>query len=150
MAACPDELTLELKRIVPAARSVVFRAFSDALELAKWWGPTGFTTPSIEFEPRIGGSYRIKMQPPDGDHFFLTGVFLEVSPPARLVYTFVWEEPDPDDVENSVGLSLRDLGESTEVVLMQGPFKTPERRTLHCDGWTEAFDKLEHLLSAQA
>jgi uncharacterized protein YndB with AHSA1/START domain len=150
MARRSDDLTFELKRIVPAAPSVVFTAFSDALELAKWWGPRGFTTPSIEFEPRVGESYRIEMQPPEGDHFFLTGVFLEVAPPARLAYTFVWEEPDPDDVENSVGLSFRDLGESTEVVLIQGPFKTPERRTLHCDGWKDGFDKLERLVSAQA
>lgn len=144
-----DDLTLELKRIVPAAPSVVFTTFSDALELAKWWGPRGFTTPSIEFEPRVGERYRIEMQPPGGDHFFLTGVFLEVAPPVRLAYTFVWEEPDPDDVENSVGLSFRDLGESTEVVLMQAPFKTSERRTLHCDGWTDAFERLERLVSAQ-
>jgi len=144
------DLTLELKRIVPAPPSVVFTAFSDALELAKWWGPRGFTTPSIEFEPRVGDSYRIEMQPPEGDRFFLTGVFLEVAPPVRLAYTFVWEEPDPDDVENSVALSFRDLGDSTEVVLLQGPFKTPERRSLHCDGWTDAFDKLERLVSAQA
>jgi uncharacterized protein YndB with AHSA1/START domain len=150
MARRSDDLTLEMKRIVPAAPSVVFTAFSDALELAKWWGPRDFTTPSIEFEPRVGESYRIEMQPPEGDHFFLTGVFLEVAPPVRLAYTFVWEEPDPDDVENSVALSFRDLGESTEVVLMQGPFKTPERRTLHCDGWTDAFDRLERLVSPRA
>jgi uncharacterized protein YndB with AHSA1/START domain len=150
MARRSDDLTLELKRIAPAAPSVVFTAFSDARELAKWWGPRGFTTPSLEFEPRVGQSYRIEMRPPEGDHFFLTGVFLEVAPPARLAYTFVWEEPDPDDVETSVGLSLRDLGGSTEVVLVQGPFKTPERRTLHRDGWTDSFDKLERLLSARA
>lgn len=142
-----DDLTLELKRIVPAAPSVVFTAFSDALELAKWWGPRGFTTPSIEFEPRVGESYRIEMQPPEGDHFYLTGVFLEVDPPVRLAYTFMWEEPDPDDVENSVALSFRGLGDSTEVVLMQCPFKTSERRTLHCNGWTDAFDRLERLVS---
>jgi uncharacterized protein YndB with AHSA1/START domain len=150
MAGRSDELTLEMTRVVPAVPSVVFAAFSDGLELAKWWGPRGFTTPSIAFEPRVGESYRIEMQPPEGDHFYLTGVFLEVDPPVRLAYTFVWEEPDPDDVENSVGLSFRDLGESTEVVLTQGPFKTPERRRLHCDGWTDALSKLERLVSPRA
>jgi uncharacterized protein YndB with AHSA1/START domain len=150
MARRSGDLTLEMRRIVAAAPSVVFAAFSDALELAKWWGPRGFRTPSIEFEPRVGESYRIEMQPPEGDHFFLTGVFLEVAPPARLAYTFVWEEPDPDDVENSVALSFRDLGDSTEVVLLHGPFKTPERRTLHCDGWTDAFDRLGRLVSSKA
>jgi uncharacterized protein YndB with AHSA1/START domain len=144
------ELTLEMTRVLPAAPSVVFAAFSDALELAKWWGPKGFTTPSLEFEPRVGERYRIEMQPPEGDHFYLSGEFREVDPPARLAYTFAWEEPDPDDVENRVGLSFRDLGDSTEVALMQGPFKTQERRALHRDGWTDSFDKLERLVSAQA
>ena len=150
MVARADDLTLELKRVLPAASSVVFGAFSDVNELAKWWGPKGFTTPSLEFDPRVGESYRIEMQPPEGDHFYLTGEFREVDPPARLAFTFVWEEPDPDDVETQVGLSFRDLGESTEVAFTQGLFKTEERRALHRDGWTDGFDKLERLVSAQA
>lgn len=56
----------------------------------------------------------------------------------------------PDDVETVVGLSFSDLGESTEVVYTQGPFKTEARRELHRGGWTESFDKLERLISAQA
>jgi uncharacterized protein YndB with AHSA1/START domain len=148
MGARPDELILEMKRVLPATRSVVFQAFSDQDELARWWGPRGFSTPSLEFDLRVGASYRIEMQPPEGDPFWLTGEFREVEPPARLAYTFVWEEPDPDDAETRVDLSFRDLGESTEVGLAQGPFKTEARRALHRDGWTDAFEKLEQLLSA--
>ena len=150
MAARSDELTLEIKRVLAAVPSVVFRAFSDSGELAKWWGPAGFATPSLEFHPRVGESYRIEMQPPEGDPFYLTGKFREVDPPARLVYTFVWEDPDPDDVETLVALSFRDLGESTEVAITQGPFKTEARHALHRDGWMDCFDKLERLISAQA
>ena len=150
MAARSDELRLDMKRVLTAVPSVVFRAFSDSSELAKWWGPEGFTTLSLEFQPRVGESYRIEMQPPDGDPFFLTGEFREVDPPARLAYTFVWEDPDPDDVETLVVLSFRDLGESTEVAFTQGPFKTEGRRALHRDGWTDSFDKLERLISVQA
>jgi uncharacterized protein YndB with AHSA1/START domain len=141
------ELTLELKRVVPAAPSVVFAAFSAVDELAKWWGPKGFTAPSLDFKPRVGDSYRIEMQPADGDPFYITGEFREVDPPARLVYTFVYEDPDPDDVETLAELSFRDLGESTEVVFTQGPFKTEARRELHRNGWTDSFDKLEQLIS---
>jgi uncharacterized protein YndB with AHSA1/START domain len=144
------ELTLEMKRVLPAARSVVFGAFSNPNELAKWWGPEGFTTPRLEFQARVGKSYRIEMQPPEGDPFYLTGEFREVDPPARLAYTFVWEDPDPDDVETLVALSFRDLGGSTEVAFTQGPFKIEARRALHRDGWTDSFDKLERLISAQA
>jgi len=150
MAARSDELTLEMKRVLEAVPSVVFGAFSDSSALVKWWGPEGFTTPSLEFQPRVGESYRIQMQPPEGDPFYLTGEFREVDPPARLAYTFVWEAPDPDDVETLVALSFRDLGESTEVALTQGPFKTEARRALHRDGWTDSFDKLERLISAHA
>jgi uncharacterized protein YndB with AHSA1/START domain len=124
----------------------VFRALSTSAELVRWWGPAGFTVPSLEFSPRVGDRYRIEMQPPEGDPFYLTGEFREVDPPARLAYTFAWEEPDPDDVETLVELSLQDLGESTEVVLTQRAFKTEARRELHRDGWTDSFDKLEALL----
>lgn len=86
------------------------------------------------------------MQPPEGDSFHLTGEFREVAPPHRLAFTFVWEPPDPDDVETLVKLTFRDLGGRTEVGFRQGAFKTDERRELHRGGWTESFDKLERLL----
>ena len=133
-----------------ATPPAVFSAFSDPSALAKWFGPKGFTIPSLEFQPRVEGGYRIEMQPPEGDPFLLTGEFRDVDPPVRLAYTFVWEEPDPDDVETLAVLSFRDLGGSTEVSLSQGPFKTEARRALHRDGWTDSFDKLERLISGQA
>jgi uncharacterized protein YndB with AHSA1/START domain len=136
-----------MQRVLRAAPSVVFEAFSEPNELAKWWGPEGFTTPSVEFDPRVGASYRIEMQPPDGEPFYLTGEFREVDRPARLAFTFSWDPPDPDDVETLVALSFSDLGGSTEVALTQGPFKTEARRRLHRDGWTESFDKLERLIA---
>jgi uncharacterized protein YndB with AHSA1/START domain len=141
------DLTLEVKRVLPAGPSVVFGAFSVPEELVKWWGPEGFTVPSLEFDPRVGDSYRIEMQPPESDPFYLSGEFREVDPPLRLTYTFEWEDPDPDDVETLVELSFRDLGESTEVFLTQAPFKTEQRRELHRNGWTDSFDKLEKLIS---
>jgi uncharacterized protein YndB with AHSA1/START domain len=145
-----SELTLELERVLPERRPVVFAAFSDPTELVKWWGPQGFTVPSLQFKARVGATYRIKMQPPEGDPFYLTGEFREVDPPARLAYTFVWEEPDPDDVETLVDLSFRELGRSTAVSFKQAPFRTDARRALHHDGWTDGFEKLERLFSSQA
>jgi uncharacterized protein YndB with AHSA1/START domain len=142
----PSKLVLEMKRVLPAAPSVVFAAFSDRDKLAQWWGPEGFTVPSLEFDPDVGASYRIEMQPPDGEPFHLTGEFRDVDPPVRLAFTFVYEDPDPDDVDTLVELSFRDLGESTEVVFTQGPFKTAARRDLHRDGWTDSFDKLEQFI----
>jgi uncharacterized protein YndB with AHSA1/START domain len=141
-------LVLSLKRLLPARRAAAYRALSDPGELAKWWGPRGFTAPSVEFDPRVGGSYRIAMQPPDGDLFHLSGEFLEVNPPARLAYTFRWDPPAPDDRQTVVTLSLQARGERTEVLLTQGEFATEERRALHDGGWTDSFGRLEQVLAA--
>jgi uncharacterized protein YndB with AHSA1/START domain len=147
MAARSADLTLEITRRLPATAPMVFGAFTNPNELARWWGPHGFAVPSVDFDPRVGETYRIEMQPPQGDPFHLSGEFREVQPPARLAYTFVWNPPDPDDVETLVALSFRDLGESTKLSLTQGPFKTDARLALHRDGWTESLDRLERLLA---
>jgi uncharacterized protein YndB with AHSA1/START domain len=140
-------LRLDMKRVLPAPPASVFDAFADPGKLARWWGPAGFTVPNVDFEPRAGGSYRIEMQPPEGDAFHLRGEFREVDPPGRLAFTFVWEPPDPDDVETLVELSFRDLSDATEVAFTQGDFKTEPRRELHRDGWTDTFDRLERFLA---
>ena len=145
-----DALALEMTRVLPAESTLVFKFFTDPNQLARWWGPEGFSTPNLQFDPRVGESFRIEMQPPESDAFHLTGEFREVDPPTHLAYTFRWEEPDPDDVETLVDLSFRDLSESTEIVFTQGPFMTKARLELHRDGWTDGFDKLEKLLYSHA
>ena len=119
---------------------------TDPDELAKWWGPAGFTVPELELDLRAGGRYRITMQPPDAEVFHLQGEFTQVEPPTRLAYTFRWEEPDPDDVETEVVISLRDVGGGTELILDQGTFATDARLKLHHDGWTEGLERLARLL----
>ena len=141
-------MTLELERILPARRARVFEAFTTADQLAQWWGPAGFTIPAIDFDPRVGGSYRIEMQPPEGDPFALVGEFQAVEPPERVVFGFVWEEPDPDDVDMLAELSFEERGESTRLVLRQAPFRTEARRELHRDGWNDTLDKLAGWLEA--
>lgn len=127
----------------------MFKALIEPDELARWWGPKGFTAPSIELEPHVGGSYRITMQPPEGELFHLSGEFRELDAPARLTYTFRWEEPTPDDRETVATLSLRDLGGSTALSIDQGAFVTEERRALHERGWTDSLDRLQELISGR-
>ena len=137
-----------MTRVLTGPRERVFQLFADAQMLAQWWGPAGFSIPSIDFTPRVGGSYRIEMQPPEGEAFELTGTFHDVDAPSRLTFSFNWQPPDPDDVETVAQLAFESLGESTEVRLRQGPFTTEARRDLHRDGWSESFDKLADLLAA--
>lgn len=135
--------TLHLRKTLAAPPERVFAAFVDAESLAKWWGPAGFTSPSVQLDAREGGRYRITMQPPEGDAFHLRGEFREIEAPRRLVYTFVWEEPDPDDQETLVTLTFERSGDDTRLVLDQGPFKTDARHELHLAGWSETLERLE-------
>jgi uncharacterized protein YndB with AHSA1/START domain len=94
-----------------------------------------------------GTDYRIAMQPPDGDVFHIRGTFRAVEAPRRLVYTFVYEEPDPDDQETVVTLTFEPSDSGTRLVLEQEPFKTAARWELHRQGWTETLDRLEKSLT---
>ena len=136
------ERELHLERVVSAPPERVFAACVDAEALAEWWGPTGFTSTVKTLDARVGGRYRIAMQPPDGDAFHLRGEFRVVEPPERLDYTFAWEEPDPDDRETLVSLTFRGVPEGTLVVLNQGAFATEARYDLHRDGWTDTLERL--------
>ena len=142
-----EELTLHLERVLPASPSLVFKMHSEPDLLARWWGPKGFSAPSIELDLRVGGDYRIAMQPPTGDSFILAGEFRDVDPGTRLSYTFRWEPPDADDRETVVVVSLRNRGESTALTVDQEPFATDARRALREQGWTESLDRLEELIS---
>jgi uncharacterized protein YndB with AHSA1/START domain len=142
-------LALHLEALVRAPRQLVFEACLDPERLAKWWGPRGFTSPSIASDRRVGGRYRIAMQPPDGELFYLRGDFREIGPPRRLVYSFEWEEPHADDQETVVTLSFADVCEGTRVTLEQGPFATEARRALHEAGWTDGFVRLDDALRAE-
>jgi len=136
-------LVLVLTRTFDAPRDRLFTLLTEPSELASWWGPHGFTTPEIDLDLRVGGSYRFTMQPPDGDRFHLSGEFLEIDHPGRLAYTFRWEEPGPDDRETIVELALDSFGDdATRVSFQQGQFATNERLELHRSGWTDGFERL--------
>lgn len=146
-APTAGRLSVRVQAVMPAPRSRVFHLLTEPWEVARWWGPNGFTIPAIDSDPSVGGRYRIAMQPPEGELFHLQGQFLELDPPSLISYTFRWEEPDPDDVETVATLRLGDLGESTELTVEQGTFTTEARRDLHAQGWTESFEKLGRLLA---
>jgi uncharacterized protein YndB with AHSA1/START domain len=141
-------LVLRLRSVLAAPRARIFQALTTPADLAAWWGPEGFSTTEMDLDLRVGGRYRFTMRPPEGEPFHLAGEFLEIDAPSRLVYSFRWEEPDPDDRTTTVTLSLRDLGEATEVSLTQGEFATDARLELHRNGWTDSFDKLGRLLQS--
>lgn len=141
-----EGLWLRITRLLPAAREEVWRSLTDPERVPQWFGPKGFSSPGVEFEPQVGAGLRIAMQPPDGEPFHLLGEFREVEAPSRLSYTFIWNPPDPDDRETVVTLTLAEHGPQTEITVVQGEFATAERLELHREGWTDSVERLEQSL----
>lgn len=92
-----DPRELVLSRVIAAPRERVFEIWTS--QFRDWWGPHGMTTPVCEMDLRAGGLFRTVMRAPDGTEYPTKGVFLEVTPPARIVFTNAFGsgwQPDPD------------------------------------------------------
>jgi uncharacterized protein YndB with AHSA1/START domain len=73
-------------RIFDAPRETVFEAFENPRQLAKWWGPNGFSNTIHEMDLRVGGTWRLTMHGPDGTNYDNVSEFVEVSKPERIVF----------------------------------------------------------------
>jgi uncharacterized protein YndB with AHSA1/START domain len=85
---------MEMTRVFDAPRKVVFAAWTDPKQVAQWWGPTGFTTPVCELDVRPGGAILIHMRAPDGTIYPMSGVYKEIVPPEKIVFTAIALDKD--------------------------------------------------------
>lgn len=141
-----EATVLRMTRVVPAPRERVFRAWTDPDELKRWWGPGRFTTPHAEIDLRPGGRYALVMQPPDGAPLHLTGTYLQVRPPERLVYTWRWEDGVPETGETLVEVEFRDRGDQTEVIVVHRGFPEGSPQDPYRQGWQSGLSKLATVL----
>lgn len=146
---------LVLTRTFNAPRARVFDAWTDAAHLAAWWGPHGFTNPRCEIEPRPGGVIRIDMRAPDGVTYPMTGAFVEVSAPARLVFTSAALDSSRRPVlETITTVTLtEDDGRTAQVVDARVSNATADAAPYLAgmrEGWTQSLERLaSHLGGTQ-
>ena len=88
------EREVVITRVFDAPRELVFQAWTDPQHLARWWGPKGWTNPVCEVDLRLGGTWRIVMRAPDGGEYPCGGVYREIVPPERLVFTNIAMDKD--------------------------------------------------------
>jgi uncharacterized protein YndB with AHSA1/START domain len=108
-----DGRDLILRRTIDAPPEKVFRAWTDPVLLKEWFTPKPWTTAHIETDVRPGGSTRFVMRSPEGTEFPNTGVYLEVVPNRRLVFTDAyskaWEPSEKPFM--TVIITFDDLGD---------------------------------------
>ena len=141
--------TLEVRRTIRAPRQRVYDAWTKAEELKTWHAPGPLTVSLAEMDVRPGGKYRIHMLAPDGKEHRVSGVYREVDPPKKVVYSWGWDGDHPVK-DSTVTIEFLDRGDATEVVLTHSGITHDGERKGHTEGWTSILDKLEARYSKTA
>ena len=143
---------LVITRDFDAPRALVFAAWTDPDHARHWWGPKDYPATHLEMDVRPGGKWRNRLTSTEtGRDLWHGGVFREVVPPERLVFTFAWEEDGERGLETVVTVTFAERGGRTRMTFRQAPFRSAGERDGHAGGWTSCFDRLtEHLAAPHA
>lgn len=150
VSVATDDRDFVVARVLDAPRDRVFRAWTEPAHLARWWGPVGSTVAVCEVDARQGGAYRIVTRSPEGVDHPVRGVFLEVIPPRRLVFTSVVDaRPSPEALST---VTFEERGGKT-LLTLRTRFATPAVREAlarmgMAEGWAERLERLRALLAA--
>lgn len=142
LAAAPS---LTLRRRLKASPETIFRAWTDPQQIMCWWGPAGAETLRAEVDLRVGGRFLKVARTADGAEHEASGVYREVVPNERLVFTWAWRSSP--ERESLVTVALRPDGDGTVLMLTHEQFADAAARDDHQRGWGGALDKLERYLA---
>lgn len=136
------DVFLNLRRTFSAPRELVFRAWTEAQALEGWFRPMGQPVKVIDLNLRVGGGYCFEFMTPDGEPGSITGRYLEIARPEKLVFT--WQSFITDDFETLVTLEFveRDGGRATEIRLAHEHFPTQPMAEAHQTAWNWMLDSL--------
>jgi uncharacterized protein YndB with AHSA1/START domain len=133
---------LQLERRIAARPETVFSFFTDPARYRLWQGV------DAELDPRPGGIFRVTMT--GRSHTVARGVFVEVEPPRRIVFTWGWERLDalPEGMQevlpgsSTVEVVLAPDGEGTLLTLRHSGLPTQAAGEFHSYGWNLSLARL--------
>jgi uncharacterized protein YndB with AHSA1/START domain len=131
---------LVVRRRINATPAKLFAAWTQPELLVRWWGPQGVACPIAEIDLRVGGSYRIANEFPDGKIVWIGGVFEVVEPPHRLAYT--WKLESQNGSPERVTVCFEAHGSQTEVIVTHERIPSESAKISHEHGWAGCLDGL--------
>src|SRR5436190_767674 len=141
--------SLTLSRSYPVPPEKVWRAWTDPQALKRWWGPGEDDLVSVvDLDVRKGGKFRIVFGGSEGKAHEVQGIYREVVPNRKLVFTWSWPNSTPER-ESVITIEFRAARGGTEFVFRQEQFFDATVRDSHQRGWTESFAKLEKFLRGE-
>jgi uncharacterized protein YndB with AHSA1/START domain len=144
---------LVLTRLIAAPRDKLYRAWTDPALLKQWFAPKPYTTPEAELDVRPGGSSRIVMRSPEGQDMPMHGVYLEVVPNEKLVFTDAyvraWEPSQKPFM--TVIVTLTDEAGQTRYTARVRHWSEADRAQHEAmgfhQGWGQCLDQLTELVA---
>jgi uncharacterized protein YndB with AHSA1/START domain len=114
--------------------------------MKRWMGPEGVTPLRAEIDPRVGGRYRLVMRSPDGEEHDVSGVYREVVPNEKLVFSWAWKTTP--ERQSQVTILIKPDGDGSLLTLTHEHLHDEDVRDRHQHGWTGSLDKLEKFVAA--
>ena len=151
---------LTIERIFNTSAERLWQAWTEPELFMRWWGPKDYTCPVCKIDLRVGGKYIASMRSPEGqDMMWSGGVYREITPTSRLVFTDMFTDPEGNLIPASqygktdwpevllVTLTFSELepGKTLHTLRHEG-MPEGQNRDLTSEGWRQSFDKLAKLL----
>jgi uncharacterized protein YndB with AHSA1/START domain len=137
-----------IERIVDAPPALVFQCWTDPAHMARWWAPHGFTNPVCELDVRVGGAWRIVMRGPDGTEYPCGGVYQEIVPFRRLVFTNnATDAAGKPVLEGRTTVTFAAADGKTKMTVSTGAIALVDYAVAYLQGmhagWTQSLERLD-------
>jgi len=148
------EKVIVVRRRFEASPEEVYRAHTDPALVQQWMlGPEGWTMPVCITEPKPGGKIRYEWSNGKGRGFYLTGEFIELDPPRRIVHVERMHMPDPTP-DNRVETTFTAEGSGTLMVMRMSLPDAATRKAMLATGMEHGMEasyaRLERLSNWKA
>lgn len=145
-----SRLEIRLQRVLDTTPDVAFKHWVDAQQRRRWYAPEDGWIVEAETDLRVGGAWRVLFGPSRDEMYLEHGVFEEIDPPHRLVYTTLYEFPDgraPFETHVTVTFEARNGG--TLLTVLDTGYPSDEQRASHESGWPGFLDAFERTLPSR-
>lgn len=147
------EREIVMTRVFDAPRELVFRALTTPELLKRWFGPHGWNLIECEIDLRVGGAWRFLSKGPDGRTMGMCGVYREIVPSERIVYTESFDEwAQQGSALITTTLVERD-GRTTLTVVSLAPSREVRDAVIQSGmehGAAETYDRLADMLAGKS
>jgi uncharacterized protein YndB with AHSA1/START domain len=144
----PSKPSVTLHRRLNAPPARVYEAWTDPLQIAKWFGPARVVSVEADVDMRVGGRYDFRLRTDDGEEHGVGGVYEEIVPGKKLVFTWAWRSTP--ERESLVTVTFKAEGKGTLLTLTHERFFDEGARERHQGGWMGSLDKLERYFADAA